>query len=111
MAGKLKLEVEHLQVESFDVQAQPVGRGTVHAHFSDAPGVCITEDPSCNAIPSCNGTCNMSCGDTCGYTCGGGGSCGMTCGDTCFTCYTCELSCGGRCTGDWTRDHDETWPV
>ncbi|HSU16287.1 hypothetical protein [Longimicrobium sp.] len=104
MRSKLKLDVEQLQVESFSVQEARVERGTVHGLMSDAPQVCISEDPSCNAQPSCDGTCascNGSCGYSCDYTCGY--TCEYSCGWTCGS--TCELSC--RCGNTLTGDHDD----
>jgi hypothetical protein len=37
---KLKLEVEQLAVESFGVQAEVLGRGTVDAHISSNDTLC-----------------------------------------------------------------------
>ncbi|HEX5871680.1 MAG TPA: pinensin family lanthipeptide [Longimicrobium sp.] len=67
---KLKLDLDHLAVESFETNAADgAQRGTVRGF---------------------NPTCENSCLDTCYYTCGG--SCAGTCTEpTCITCHTyCE---------------------
>jgi len=52
---KLKLDLEHLAVESFDVANDSAGEGTVEAH---APVTRL----SCNSCAiSCNGTCPLPC--------------------------------------------------
>jgi len=107
MPGKLKLNIEELEVESFPVQQSVTERGTVHGFITDAPQVCISEDggftcdASCNH-GSCDGTCNLTCDNTCGYSCGFtcGHTCGATCGPTCdftcnYTCNNCDLTTWG----------------
>lgn len=84
MPGKLKLNLDHLAVESFDTSAPPARKGTVYGEqctcytACTCPG-CPTCDPTCGA--SCNGTCDASCNGTCAATCN-------TCGATCYSCYT-----------------------
>lgn len=41
---KLKLPVDSLDVESFDVDAAQKDEGTVHAHMTPAGGACCTRD-------------------------------------------------------------------
>ena len=41
---KLKLPVDSLDVESFDVDAAPKDEGPVHAHMTPAGGACCTRD-------------------------------------------------------------------
>lgn len=88
--GRLRLELDHLRVESFDTLPGSRARGTVlgHGDFADVAvdnlgqigdvvgGIHLT--PGC---PNTNETCNASCGTTCqscasaciptacGYTC------------------------------------------
>ena len=96
--GKLRLDMDHLQVESFDTEAaSAAARGTVRGNVEfnngadfaandlegrhDRFGVVVTGS-SCLCTISCNGTCY----DTCG-------------GDTCTgACQTCApTSCGTTC--------------
>ncbi|HYH82974.1 MAG TPA: hypothetical protein VEX86_24480 [Longimicrobium sp.] len=76
--GKLKLELDELHVESFDVQRQDEVRGTVAGQNEPA----YTE--SCGG--SCVNTC-VSCVNTCYNTCQ------ASCWNTCQTCNTCEHHC------------------
>src|SRR3712207_5208118 len=90
MAGKLKLNLDQLAVDSFDtVPREQAVRGTVRGEqctcytACTCPG-CPTCDASCNGscAASCNGTCDASCNGTCGDSCG----C-PTYGDSCNSCY------------------------
>jgi len=75
---KLKMELDALQVESFDIRRADDVRGTV-AGQNEPP---YTE--SCNG--SCMNTCN-SCVNTCLNTCQN------SCNGTCVSCVTCEFHC------------------
>lgn len=61
---KMRIVVDELQVESFEVQAVPAERGTVHAHVPNTdPGYCApTQDAYC--------TYGYGCSDP-RFTCGG----------------------------------------
>jgi hypothetical protein len=101
---KLKLDLDHLTVESFETNAaNGAQRGTVRALAPSPP--LITAGSTCpvSCEPTCDysigGTCDASCGDTCGGTCGetcncSGNSCYATCFGTCnVTCDTCQTNC------------------
>ena len=81
---KLKLELDHLSVESFDTNA-PEGarRGTVEAHRPTLVGTCDScFETNCTCAPSCVSC--VSCFNTCGNTCG----------PSCYgTCETCQTNC------------------
>lgn len=100
--GKLRLDVEQLQVESFVTHDQARERGTVRANAEvigaeNAVEVPLTLQESCvvdvckdswmSGCLTCAGTCKISC-HTCN-TCFGGDSCigGMTCMTGCL--HTC----------------------
>lgn len=94
---KFKLDVDALQVESFETWSAPAGsRGTVRGAMIPQPRP-VTDAPSCN--PGCfyslGGTC-----DTCSCYCPGGGSTGCLTGDSCrcdsfdTRVQTCGESCG-----------------
>lgn len=90
---KMKLEVEALQVESFDTStAARREPGTVRAHVdaADDDRVAITtpqtQGPSCK--PSCWGSCLASCLGTCEVSCDG------RCTDLCS--YGCSDGCTYR---------------
>jgi hypothetical protein len=66
---KLKLEIDSLQVESFDLVAEN-GVSTIHAYvLAGGDPVAATDSPSC-PTNGC-GTCYESCWRTCKYTCEG----------------------------------------
>jgi hypothetical protein len=44
MDKKLKVQVDSLKVDSFEVDAARKGEGTVHAHATPAGGACCTLD-------------------------------------------------------------------
>lgn len=77
---KLKLDLDHLTVDSFDTNADAATqRGTVEAHTAlitlfetcpqSCPDTCATCDPSCATCVSCYGTCQNTCGQSCYGTC------------------------------------------
>lgn len=83
MANKLRLELDDIRVDSFELGAQE-GRGTVHGH---ACAVCGCNPCCC----TCCDTCQATCPATCPYTCAGD-TCISCPGDTCaFTCDTCYV--------------------
>ena len=95
MAGKLKLELEHLAVESFDTQASAERKGTVFGEQCTCWTNC-----TCPGCPTCAASCNGTCGGTCDasacygscncsgyYSCDG---CTMEAMATCFNYGTCD---------------------
>lgn len=86
---KLTLDLDRLQVESFDV-APSAGdqRGTVKAYATDFR--CPTDDHPTMGYSCYIDTCGYSC-DTCDFSCGG------TCGQT--SCYGPSCVC-------WTEDQN-----
>lgn len=78
---KLRLQVEDLEVVSFETDRERGMRGTVAGHKTAPP----TEDPTCLGQPSCDpnvATCNG------GYTCYV--SCNI-CGSVNTTCTVCMI--------------------
>jgi len=79
---KLKLNLEALHVDSFEITDEDARRGTVHGHVDYThPIVCDT------AVDCSYNTCQSNC-----FT-----ECAVTCYQTCE--YTCEMSChyGSSC--------------
>jgi hypothetical protein len=91
MRSKLKLDLDELQVESFDTTPGEHRReGTVFGQQC----TCYTQC-TCPGCPTCDASCNGTCGGTCDASCNG--TCGGTCANSCYgTCgeYTC-YGCGG----------------
>jgi hypothetical protein len=79
-----KLNLEHLQVESFETSAASVQRGTVQAHAWTNPPQCWTDEASCGG--SCGPT---QCDEN---TCYAGCTQGQSCGGSC-NCPTWEMTC------------------
>jgi hypothetical protein len=76
---KIKLDVETLDVLSFETQAVPGERGSVEAHIGSR--LCDTVNATCDGAATCGGeTCGIaySCAPSCGacgtYNCTGEGS-------------------------------------
>ena len=88
MPGKLKLNLEDLQVDSFvtSVGSSEENRGTVHAHDTNLS--CWSHGDNSNEVWPCSCNCPPT-----GYTCDGYYTCGMTCAETC-TYGGCTGSCG-----------------
>ena len=90
---KLKLELDGLQVESFDTQPGARGAGTVagHADLIGIGNVVIGPAPDTQDLQRCWESWNNSC-VTCvisacpGETCGNQLTCGNTCKETCEAC-------------------------
>jgi hypothetical protein len=58
--AKLTLQIEHLEVETFEIAPETPSRGTVHGHGTDAYATCAG---------------HYTCDDTCDQTCGIPASC------------------------------------
>ena len=75
---KVRLDLDAIQVDTFEVTEAPAGRGTVRAHVA----CCV-----CGCDPCCC-TCCATCANTCPASC-------QTCPDSCWgTCY--DPTCGGN---------------
>jgi len=101
---KLKLNIDDLKVESFEVnQKNDNSKGTIKGFATativtrpeggpDCPG--NATDPfyheTCDYAYTCAGTCDVTCPNTCDVTCGS--TCGSTCG------MSCDCSTWGACT-------------
>ena len=83
---KLKLEIESLDVQSFETVDAPPPDGTVFG---------LSGAVTCNSCDSCDPTCA---GETGGWSCPGQ-TCAQSCGGTCpATCNSCAATaCGGTC--------------
>lgn len=93
---KVKLDLDAILVDSFEVTETPRGRGTVRGH------VCCV----CGCDPCCC-TCCATCGNTCLASCNG--SC-QTCEDSCWgTCF--EVTCVGRSCDFCASDACVTYQV
>ena len=86
---KLKLNLEDLKVESFELNSEEKKQGTVNGQ-----GLCTEDFSGCRDV-----TAYASC-VTCGTTCGVNVTCQDTCANTCentcaYTCLdpTCHMSC------------------
>lgn len=82
---RLKLEVDDLQVDSFELAGDSRERGTVRARGDSEYPQCPIPDDSinyCGPVP----TAVPTCGWTCGFTC----SCGCTGTQQAYTC-TCPI--------------------
>ena len=99
MAGKLKLNLDQLEVDSFDtISRGAAGRGTVRGEQCTCYTNCTCPGcPTCYA--SCNGTCDATCPATCAYTCDDNTCAGTCdCGTYDYTCEGCTLY-DGTCRG------------
>jgi hypothetical protein len=86
---KLKLAIDGLMVESFEVGAATEVKGTVHAHVTAL---------GCNTGP------NQTCGNflTCAYPTCATETWAFDCTDR-YTCGTCDATCGFSCDPDTCR--------
>jgi hypothetical protein len=93
---KLKLQLDDLQVDTFQTTAPERPKGTVFGEQC----TCYTQC-TCPGCPTCAnyGTCDASCNGTCDASCNG------TCEATCASCnYTCEYTCDyAQCGGTETQ--------
>ena len=106
---KLKLDLNALVVESFDIHDEHGERGTIHGQAQQTdPRICETNEMGCYAqtlgVTNC-GTCEQTCVQTClgQWTCAGWFTCAenLTCWRTCDVYGTgCEESCVGY-NGCW----------
>jgi hypothetical protein len=87
---KLKLQLDDLQIDSFDTTTPPKAKGTVFGEQC----TCYTQC-TCPGCPTCYDSCNGTCGASCN------GTCGATCDASCYgSCdWTCDYSCGDSCGG------------
>ena len=111
---KLQLNLDQLQIESFDTspETSSADEGTVYGltgsgepefctELCTHPLICGQTGNTCGN--TCGGTCVNTCGNTCNASCNGtcsgntcGSSCGFTCGFTCG-CQSIQFSaCNGR---------------
>ena len=60
---KIRLDLEMLDVETFETGADEAARGTVRGHWSQL-GTCDAVVATCQQ----NGTCALTCGSRCGST-------------------------------------------
>ena len=95
---KLRLEIDTLQVETFESAAQRSGHGTVRGLLTAYYELCQPGD-TWQQTCTCELTCNAN---TC-YNCGSGGgtagcTAGITCPDTCVPpAFTAEPTCERDC--------------
>ena len=103
---KLRLELDALEVESFDVARAGPSTGTVHGHIT-ATQCNTSPDRTCAgyltcAFNSCDGWCTAgNCTDygTCDATCiHCTQTCETGCEQTCFSCDSCAITCAAGCT-------------
>ena len=96
---KLKLELDALEVQSFETASAPKESGTVHGrvatHTCDLQ-CAKTPDGTCNGAMTCSlweSCCESNCGYyTCAYGCPA--SVGDTCDPSCNWClHTAEITC------------------
>jgi hypothetical protein len=86
---KLRLQLEDLQIDSFQTTSPEKPKGTVFGEQCTCYTQCTCPGcPTCDA--SCNGTCDASCNGSCDG-CSGDPSCFGSCDET------CEWSCGTTC--------------
>lgn len=112
---KLKLDLDALEVESFDADGARGARGTVRGHLTYTcwgTGHVQTEWP-CSGYATCEAVCTAYCepqtvpctiralncpppsAQTCATACYSGCETCASCADTCA--MTCEQFCGGTC--------------
>ena len=87
---KQKLDIDHLQVESFETGRADGLRGTVRAHIT-GPTACDPDTCETRRGDSCD-ACDPSDWGTC-YP--GVGTCGLSCNPSCIVthCATCDETC------------------
>lgn len=104
---KLRLDLDHLAVESFDTSARrATGRGTVRGHTA-LTGYLTCQGATC--VGSCLGEPSCIGGATCNHACpSGGGTCGGLC--TYYNCgpATYEFESCGCPTGACGQPTDNT---
>lgn len=86
---KLRLDLDELEVESFDTRGGAREKGTVVGEQCSCGGTCYPQ-------ATCPQTCAYTCDDpTCAYTCDDA-TCPASCNGTCAG-HTCWETCGGTC--------------
>ena len=104
---KLKLNIEELKVESFNINEKDSQGGIVANHPTPYTGCletcgisvcneCLTDGGTCNN--TCNNTCANTCGNTCANTCGN--TCGYSVGQICHTEDICQTNPRNFCITD-----------
>lgn len=93
---KVKLALDALLVESFEVEPAKSAKGTVHGHWSDLPYSCPAHSCGGYSCDSCIPCSEFDCtqADTCDEThpqCTF--TCETACEQTCASCDSCELTC------------------
>jgi hypothetical protein len=82
---KLKLDLDNLQVDTFEPSSEPDGASTIFGYVNAAvPPAEVTNSPSC-PTNGC-GTCYQSCWNTCAVTCQGTTGDTETQWDSCNVC-------------------------
>lgn len=76
MGKKMKLDVDAVQVESFETSPASGGEGTVHAHATKINS-CVPTDCTCETDCGCSG--QWTCPGSVPGTCDGGATCYQTC--------------------------------
>ena len=92
---KLRLDLEHLSVESFDTVHRAREKGTVFGEQC----TCYTQC-TCPGCPSCDATCPATCVNTCDDA-----SCAESCWGTCVPDYSCWATCAGQYTCESQTGH------
>jgi hypothetical protein len=90
--AKLRLQLDELAVESFQIAFSTTRDGTVFGkEDSDYT------DGTCAGYNTCDASCDGSCNGTCFETCGGStcdGTCGFSCPQSCYaTCRAYRTEC------------------
>jgi hypothetical protein len=75
----LKLDIDKLEVDSFETNGAGEERGTVHGHYPTQYATCVT------SVCGCSGADGLSCEVTCDATCYA--SCDGTCERCTGNCY------------------------
>jgi hypothetical protein len=98
---KLRLELDALEVESFEVARTEPPTGTVHGH-NTATQCNTSPDRTCAEQMTCGpNTCIQWCTlafDTCDTICNYTQTCETECEQTCFSCDSCAITCAEGCT-------------
>ena len=84
--AKLRLDLDHLVIDSFDTSSTDRNKGTIFGEQC----TCYT-NCTCPGCPTCDQTCQGTCGESCGGSCPPNYSCWHSCGRSCW--YT---ECGGN---------------
>ncbi|MFL5380898.1 MAG: hypothetical protein ACJ8GN_00095 [Longimicrobiaceae bacterium] len=91
---KLELNLEDLQVDSFDTQARPHARGTVLANDSEPPTEGYSECTGCNTGAGSGCDTNDA---VCWANTWGGRTCDTTCAQIICGCSAYDTDCDATC--------------